>query len=261
MRVRLNVSYDGTDYRGWQIQPSGRTLQGDLELALSKFYGGKAVRSYASGRTDAGVHGVMQVVHYDTPVDRETETIIKGLNALLPDDMQVWHARNVDDEFHARFSARGRLYAYRLLKTNDLFLRRYGWFVGADFDVDRAGEASGIFIGKHDFRAFSTQPDLDESTVCDVRRIEWREDEYGWIMVIEADRFIRRLVRTLVGSIVAMVTGSVESVVLRNALVEGAGRVPPPAPPQGLALVQVRYDDETKHDTPPGSLWGTFPLT
>jgi tRNA pseudouridine38-40 synthase len=260
MRVRLNLSYDGTDFRGWQVQPEGRTVQGELERSLGKFYGGADIRTYAAGRTDAGVHAVMQVVHFEPPVERENTVIIKGLNALLPDDIQIWEAREVEDDFHARFSARGRLYAYRLLKSDNLFFRRYGWIVDPSFSIHAAEEVSAVFLGKHDFRAFSTQPDLEESTVCDVRYINWHEDVNGWIMEIEADRFIRRLVRTLTGSVVSLVTGKVDPVSIRAALDNVEGRVPPPAPSEGLALVQVRYENEILLDTPPASLWGTFPL-
>ncbi|HEX04922.1 MAG TPA: tRNA pseudouridine(38-40) synthase TruA [Bacteroidetes bacterium] len=258
MRIRLNLSYDGSEFRGWQIQPQGRTVQGELEAALSQLYGGEDIRSYAAGRTDSGVHAVMQVVHFDTVIEREEKVITKALNSLLPEDVRIWRSRVVEDDFHARFSARGRLYAYRILRQPDLYLRRYGWSTDSVFHLERVLEASGLFLGQHDFRAFSTQPDPDESTICDIRRIEWREDEYGWIMEIEADRFIRRLVRTITGAIVSLAAAKVERESLERALQNGRGRVPPPAPPQGLALVKVRYESDDEFDVTPFSLWGTF---
>ncbi|MCB2210662.1 tRNA pseudouridine(38-40) synthase TruA [bacterium] len=258
MRVRLNLSYDGTDFLGWQIQPTGRTIQGEVETALTQLHGGIETRTYASGRTDAGVHAVMQVIHYDAPVEREDAVIVKAMNSLLPDDVHVWRARTVADDFHARFDARGRTYAYRLLRTPDLYLRRYGWAIDTRFDPAKLDEASALFLGEHDFRAYATSPEADESTVCDVRRIEWREDAFGWVMIIEADRFIRRLVRTLTGAIVALASGTAEPEPLNAALNEAEGRVPPPAPPQGLALLRVVYDDDDRLDQPPASLWNGY---
>ena len=172
--------------------------------------------------------------------------------------MLVWHARVVHDDFHARFAARGRLYRYRFLKHNDIFLRRYGLVIDSEFGLGLAREVSELFTGKHDFRAYSTQPDLDEGTECNVFRIDWKTDEYGWVMEIEADRFIRRMVRTLAGAIVGYAGSAVSLDDLRRALESGEGRVPPPAPPQGLALARIKYESDTSHDTPLESLWGGF---
>lgn len=256
MRIRLNIAYDGSAFQGWQLQPEAPTVQGAIEQALATFYGGREVRIMGSGRTDTGVHAVGQVAHYDAPVEREPDRIVKGLNALLPDGVQIWSARSVPEDFHARFSARERVYAYRILKYDNLFLGRFGWHVLYPFDPEMARETGRIFLGRHDFRAFSTRPDDDESTQCDIRRLEWVEDRDGWVVWIAADRYLRRMVRTVVGTLIETAAGRLDVETLQTLLSQGSGRAGVPSPPQGLALMRVRYDIDISEDSPSPSPWG-----
>jgi len=258
MRIRLNLSYDGSAFQGWQLQPDAPTVQGAIEEALRAFYGGREVRIMGSGRTDTGVHAVGQVAHFDAPVERESYRIVRGVNALLPDGVRIWGARGVAEDFHARFSARERTYAYRILNREDLFLGRIGWHVPYEFDPVKAREFSTGFLGCHDFRAFSTRPDDDESTQCDIRRLDWVEDRDGWVVWIAADRYLRRMVRTIVGTLVEMAAGRLDREALETLLLQGSGRAGVPAPPQGLALMRVRYDIDNSEDSPPRSPWGVI---
>jgi tRNA pseudouridine38-40 synthase len=259
MRYRLNISYDGTDFHGWQIQPKVITVQGEIEKALLKFYGGRITPIMGSGRTDAGVHAVGQVAHFDAPEEREEKKIVKGLNSLMPDGIQIWRARKVEDDFHSRFQAIERTYAYRVLTDNDIFFKRVGWYVPYNIDVSLANEAAERLLGKHDFRSFATQPDLDESTICDLQKIEWNEIENGWIITIVADRFLRKMVRTLVGTIVEIAGKKMDISVLEALLNNSGQRAGVPAPACGLALQRVKYIIDDEGDRPSFSPWGTSP--
>ncbi|MBS1262089.1 MAG: tRNA pseudouridine synthase A [Calditrichaeota bacterium] len=260
MRIRLSIAYDGADFAGWQVQRSGRTVQGELARALASFYGGRELRVIAAGRTDAGVHATGQVVHFDPPVKREPDVIARGLNSLLPADIRVWRARVTDERFHARYCARGRRYAYRLLRRGDLFLRRYGHVAPAGFDPHAAEPVARELLGRHDFRTFATKPDPRERTTCELRAIRWREDEHGWVCYVEADRFVRRMVRALISVLIAGARGEFGSDQVRAAFAnDGSVRLSPPLPACGLALHSVLYGGDDHLDRPPASLWGDFP--
>ena len=255
-RYRLNIEYDGSTFRGWQIQPDAPSIQGAIEEALTTLFGGEMIRIMGSGRTDTGVHAVGQVAHTDLPEDREPGKLLRGLNSLLPEGVRVWRARPVEDEFHARFSARERWYAYRLLKNPNSFLGRFGWYPVYQFDEDCAREATATFLGRHNFRAFSTRPEDEESTECEIRRIDWVEDSFGVVVHLAADRYLRRMVRTIVGTLVEIGAGKMRVEALESLLSQGFGRAGVPAPPQGLALTRVHYDIDDSEDSPEPSPWG-----
>lgn len=257
-RYRLNVEYDGSPFRGWQVQPDAPSVQGAIEAALSTLFGGAELRIIGSGRTDTGVHAIDQVAHVDLPEERETGKLLRGLNSLLPDGIRVWRVAQVDSEFHARYGASERRYAYRVLKRSSTFLGRFGWSVPFLFDPDLAQSASKHLLGSHNFRAFSTRPGDEDSTMCELRNIIWNEDAFGWVIEIVADRFLRRMVRTIVGTLVEIGAGRVEVETLQTLLLQGFGRAGVPAPPQGLALMRVHYDIDEPDDVPGPSLWGEF---
>jgi tRNA pseudouridine38-40 synthase len=197
----------------------------------------------------------MQVAHYDAPVGREAGEILRGVNALLPSGVHIWGARAVEEAFHARFRAVQRTYAYRLLWAPSPFADRYGWHVPYAIDSERAVEASRIMIGTHDFSTFATRPDPDENPVCELRRIEWRAREDGAVLLVQADRFLRRMVRTLVGTLAEVGAGRRDPRSLEDLLAGREGRAGVPAPPQGLALLRVEYGDDEAGDEPPPSPW------
>lgn len=255
MRVRLNIAYDGSAFRGWQVQPGERTVQGEIERALAALFRGEPVRIMGSGRTDTGVHAVGQVAHFEAPFPRDPAEIARALDGMLPEAIRVWRVREVDHDFHARFQARQREYGYRILATHDIFSRRHGWWPGERFELDIARDLSREFPGERDFRAFATKPEPGESTVCDLRAMEWREVPGGWVVHVVADRFLRRMVRTLVGTVADVARGLREAAEVRALLAGEKGRAGTPAPPEGLALLRVHYDDDDEGDNPPPSPW------
>ncbi|MCB2200789.1 tRNA pseudouridine(38-40) synthase TruA [bacterium] len=257
-RYRLNIEYDGTFFRGWQMQPDAPTVQEEIERALTTLFGGREIRIMGSGRTDTGVHAVGQVAHAELPEDRDPGKLLRGLEGQLPEGVRVWRVEPVGEEFHARFDARERQYAYRILKRPNSFLGRYGWLVPYPVKMEQIIDATPLLLGKYNFRPFSTRPDDEESTDCELRTLEWREDRFGWVLHLAADRYLRRMVRTLVGTLVEIGGGRREVETLQTLLSQGIGRAGVPAPPQGLALMRVRYDIDDAEDSPEPSLWGEF---
>jgi len=256
MRIRLNLSYDGADFRGWQIQPDVRTVQGEIEKALQSFYGGQQIRIQGSGRTDTGVHAIGQVAHYDTDIKREEQKIVRGLNSLLPDSIHIWRARQVEDRFHSRFDAFERTYCYRLLNRYDIFENKIGWTLPKDFDAEIAIEASKELLGVRDFRNLSTQPEPDESTICDLKMISWRKTDNGYLVFVVANRFLRRMVRTIIGTLVDLGSGRYKQSDFKTIFSKDFRKAGVPAPAQGLALLRVKYIVDDEGDCPTPSPWG-----
>ena len=259
MRLRLNLEYDGAPFQGWQVQPDVPTVQGALEKALTSFYGGRVIRVMGAGRTDTGVHAVGQVAHLDVPEDRGERIFLKGVNALLPAGIRVWRAREVDPDFHARFQANERIYGYRLLDAPGVFGRLNGWHVPFEWDREKAEEASSLLVGKHNFVAMSTKPDPEDDPFCEMRSIEWVRQEDAWLVRITADRFLRKLVRTIIGTLVETAAGRLSFENLQALVESGIGKAGVPAPAEGLALLRVRYPVDDEGDRPGPSPWGTTP--
>jgi tRNA pseudouridine38-40 synthase len=207
-RLALGISYNGQAYDGWQSQPSGRTVQDHLEAALERF-ATVPVSTVCAGRTDAGVHGVMQVVHFDTEIRRQDFSWVRGTNTFLPPDIAVQWACTVPDAFHARNSARARRYAYVLLESPvrpSVEAGRVGW-VFRPLDGKAMQEAAAHLVGEHDFtsfRASSCQSPTPVKTLAPVR-IE-RRGAY-WRVEFEANAFLHHMIRNIMGCLVYVGAG------------------------------------------------------
>lgn len=213
MRIALGLSYSGSGYEGWQSQLSGNTVQDRLELALGKF-AAQPIRTLCAGRTDAGVHGLMQVVHFDTPLQRETPSWVRGTNAFLPSDIAVQWAREVPDEFHCRASAVARRYAYVMLESPvrpSVEAGRVGW-VYRPLDLAAMQEAVNHLIGEHDFSSFRAAQCQAKSPVKTIARIEIsRRAGTGsayWRFEFEANAFLHHMIRNIMGCLVAIGQGA-----------------------------------------------------
>lgn len=208
MRLALGISYDGRAYQGWQSQLSGRTVQDRLEQALSRFAAHR-VSTVCAGRTDAGVHGLMQVAHFDTEAQREEFSWVRGTNRYLPPDIAVQWARHVPDAFHSRACATSRRYAYVLLESPvrpSLEAGRCGWaFRPLDEEAMRA--AAALLIGEHDFTSFRAAECQAKSPVKDLRRIEIARRGPYWRFDFEANAFLHHMIRNLMGCLVAIGQG------------------------------------------------------
>jgi len=209
MRIALGVSYLGAAYTGWQSQPHGQTVQDQLEHALARFADVPAITTLCAGRTDAGVHGLNQVVHFDTPVQRPLPSWVRGVNRYLPPDIAVQWARVVPADFHARNSARARRYAYVLLESPvrpSVEAGRVGWVFRPLHEAPMQ-EAARHLIGTHDFSAFRAAQCQARSPVKTLRRLDIRRRGAYWRFDFEADAFLHHMIRNLMGCLIAVGQG------------------------------------------------------
>jgi tRNA pseudouridine38-40 synthase len=244
MRIALGIEYDGSGFCGWQTQPSGCSVQDALDAALSQIAAAQVV-SQCAGRTDAGVHALEQVVHFDAPARRPLSAWVRGVNTLLPRSIAVRWAHETALAFHARYSARGRAYAYLLRNRPQrpgLHHAHLGWH-HHPLDVERMREAARILLGTHDFSAFRAAECQARSPVKELRRAGI--ERHGDLIVFEfaADAFLHHMVRNMVGCLVQVGNGSRSPAWLREVL-EGRDRerAAPTFPAAGLYLTAVEYD-------------------
>lgn len=254
--IKLIVAYDGTAYAGWQVQAGDRTVQEALEAALAKVTG-EPIRVTASGRTDAGVHALGQVVGFRTASRLPPEVLRRALNAELPRDVAVLEAGEAAEGFHATRHARRKRYRYLIDNgpVRDVFCRRYCWHFPAPLDAAAMHRAAQCLVGRHDFSSFQTSGSPRKTSVRTIYEIAVRRGEgptSGRITIeVEADGFLYNMVRTIVGSLVGIGRGARPEAWLAQVLAAADRRVAgPTAPPQGLFLVEVEYAPK---EEPPGS--------
>ena len=244
MQIRLTLEYDGTDFKGWQIQPDQRTVQGELQARLEQLYG-VPISVTASGRTDAGVHALGQVVNFTPTRDISLDRLQHALNGMLPPDVAVKRADYVGLDFHARFDAQRRYYFYRIRYNKQPIGRHYAWYIRRKLDLDVIKRASKVLIGRHDFTSFCVAAYEKENRVCQVYTCDWQQQGNELTFHISGDRFLRAMVRSIVGTLVEMGRGArpAESIhdILGARNRQSAGES---APAQGLFLERVIYDDE-----------------
>ena len=200
MRLALGISYNGQAYEGWQSQPSGRTVQDRLQHALTEF-AAQPVTTVCAGRTDAGVHGLMQVVHFDTALDREDFSWVRGTNRFLPPDIAVEWAQRVPDAFHSRACATARRYVYVVLESPvrpSVDAGRVGWVFRA-LDIDAMREAASFLVGQHDFSSFRAAGCQARSPVKTIRKVELARRGAYWRLDFEADAFLHHMIRNIMG--------------------------------------------------------------
>jgi len=246
VRIALGVEYDGSRFCGWQTQPEGCAVQDALERALREI-AGAPVATACAGRTDAGVHALGQVIHFDTDAQRPASAWVRGTNALLPQPLAVTWAREVAGEFHARYSALTRSYRYILL--NDSIRpaaghTRVGWF-HLPLDLEKMRDAARYLVGEHDFSAFRSSECQARSPVRTVKRLElFRKG--GYVVVdVQANAFLHHMVRNIVGCLVYVGKGRFPPDWLGELLAaRDRTRGAPTFPAAGLYLLRVEYGPE-----------------
>ncbi len=242
-RYAIKLSYDGTDFTGWQVQVDSRTVQGVLETALSKM-AKKPITVMGSGRTDSGVHALGQVAHFDLDLNMTPQQIGLALRTLLPYDIGILDVIPVADDFHARYQAYQRDYRYHIAQERTPFNRLYrSTFARKKILPDRIAECLPHFLGSHDFKAFcKPNPDIP-NTVCDMNRLDFDEEDGGWVFSLSADRFLHNMVRRIVGCIITLTHKGLPPTFIRDLLESGTSHqlLTPTAPPQGLYLMKVHY--------------------
>jgi len=245
MRIVCGVEYNGAGFCGWQRQPHARSVQADIEAALSRV-ANHPIQIVCAGRTDSGVHATWQIIHFDSPVERSERSWMLGANANLPDDARLLWARAVDDDFHARFSARERSYRYVILnrEVRSALLHRQVTWQYRPLEESRMQEGARHLLGEHDFSSFRAQACQAHSPVRTVHRLEvTRSGEYLYLDVV-ANAFLHHMVRNIAGVLMAVGHGAQEpgwvQEILDNRDRTQGGVT---ASADGLYLVGVRYPE------------------
>ncbi len=244
-KLKLVIEYDGTAYCGWQRQAPGfSSVQQTIEEAIERIVQEK-IKLLSAGRTDAGVHAIAQVAHFRTSTRLETRGLLLGLNSLLPPDISIKSIEDADAEFHSRYSAVSKVYLYRVLnsRTRSGLNRNYAWFVHEPLDIESMREAASYLRGRHDFSSFcgtNNETNTYERTVLDLD-VRGAANEMV-LFQIEANGFLKYMVRNIVGSLVHVGKGKLTpdriKIILESRDRTQAG---PTAPPQGLFLMKVNY--------------------
>ncbi|MCD6353443.1 MAG: tRNA pseudouridine(38-40) synthase TruA [Proteobacteria bacterium] len=201
--LKFAVEYDGTNYSGWQSQKNAPTIQDALEICLSRILNHK-VRLIGSGRTDSGVHALGQVANFKTDSSISLSSLLRGANSLLPKDILIKKIERVDDRFHARFSAKSRLYEYHIWNTSQpsVFHRNYSWWIRERLDVKQMEICAHHLIGRHDFSSFQGADHEKVFPEREVVMVEFRQKELELIFLIQANAFLRHMVRNIIGTLV-----------------------------------------------------------
>ncbi|TFW33541.1 tRNA pseudouridine(38-40) synthase TruA [Massilia horti] len=243
-RIALGLQYVGTGWNGYQKQPARDTVQDQLEIALEKF-ACAPIHTTCAGRTDAGVHAVEQVVHFGTELSRADQSWVRGVNTFLPDSITVRWAREVDADFHARFSARSRTYHYVLYNNPNpsaLLAGRAGW-VFRPLDVERMRAAAAHLIGTHDFTSFRASGCQAKSPVKDMHELSIERRGDIIVFTVRASAFLHHMVRNLVGALIYVGTGRNEPDWMAEVLAScDRDAAAPTFMPDGLYLAKIEYD-------------------
>lgn len=245
MRYACGVEYNGAGFHGWQQQPHARSVQGDVQAALSKV-ANHPVQVVCAGRTDSGVHATMQVIHFDSEAPRTLYSWLMGVNANLPSDVCVLWVKEVNEEFHARFSARLRCYRYVILNrhiSSALLRHRASWDY-RPLDEKRMNEAAGILVGEHDFSSFRATGCQANSPIRTIHRLEVTRSGLFLYIDVQANAFLHHMVRNIAGVLMTVGCGEKEVawvdevLALRDRAQSGVT-----APADGLYLVGVGYPE------------------
>jgi tRNA pseudouridine38-40 synthase len=255
-RYRLLIEYNGTRYSGWQVQKNApRTVQGELIRAAREVTRRDKLELYGAGRTDAGVHALGQVAHLDVASTLPPAALRDRMNETLPADINVREVHIASHRFHARHDATARRYLYQICRRRTAFGKPFVWWVREPLDVDRMRMAATGFVGMHDFEAFSDDDAGEKSTKVQVEAVTIEEAGALVLVRVTGSHFLWRMVRRLVGVLVAVGTGALRPDAMSE-LLRGSGELPAKltAPAAGLFLEAVRYPGEAFDEGGPGVL-------
>ena len=243
MRYFLQLSYCGTNYHGWQRQPSDLSVQEVVEDRLGTLLGAP-LEIVAAGRTDAGVHARVMVAHFDWDPPLK-EDLLYRLNAFLPDDIAVQQLRAVRPDAHARFDATARTYEYRLIQRKDPFEQQWAYYVSQQLDFEAMNAAAAALFEFEDFKTFSrTRTDV-KTYICQISRADWKQHDTSWVFTITADRFLRNMVRAVVGTLLLVGKGQISTEDVKTIIKSrDRSRAGASVPAKGLYLTGITYPQE-----------------
>lgn len=235
----IELCYDGTSYAGWQIQPNAITVQGTIENALKKLNSNVSVNVVGCGRTDSGVHARQYFMHLQWP-EKGLPSLKYKLNKMLPCDIKILSCE--EKKIHARFDAKRRTYRYFIGKEKDPFGDRYQWSFERKLDINTMNEACGFLIGKQDFASFAKGDSDVKTTICEVFHAHWGETETQYTFEVCADRFLRNMVRAMVGTLIEAGLHNIEPKQIKNILAQkNRQEAALSVPAKGLFLWKVEY--------------------
>ncbi|MEI6509050.1 MAG: tRNA pseudouridine(38-40) synthase TruA [Bacteroidota bacterium] len=241
MRYIIELTYKGTHFHGWQKQPNVITVQEEIEQKLS-LISGTETEIVGCGRTDTGVHARKYFAHFDNENELDCETLCMKLNKILSHDIAIRKVEKVENNFHARFDAKLRVYEYWILQKPDPFLQEFAWFVSAKLNMDAMNEASSLLLTHKDFECFSKVHTDVKTFICDVSFAKWELQNDKLVFTIKSDRFLRNMVRAIVGTLIEIGKGrmSLEDFkkILESKNRSEAGQS---VPAHGLFLTEVHY--------------------
>lgn len=242
-RYFISLAYDGSAYHGWQIQPNAASVQQEIETALSKLHGNQAIEVVGCGRTDAGVHAQQYFLHTDLPVLWDPQQLVFKLNRMTPPDIAFFQAWETPTDLHARFDASQRTYRYFIHHHKDPFKNHTSWYHQTSLDVVAMNEAAKHLLGLQDFGSFAKLHTDVKTNICEVHGAKWQVSENGLYFEITANRFLRNMVRAIVGTLVEVGLGKLDAIDLVQIIkAKDRGAAAVSAPAHGLFLWKITYD-------------------
>ena len=241
MKFKIHMQYDGSNFSGWQKQKNAKSIQGTLIEAIEKVFSSNSANQFidlqASGRTDAGVHALEQVVHLECKTSIGANELKQKLNEELPHSINIFNVERADDRFHARHSAKSRQYVYKLSKKRNPFERKFIWNIKDNLDISAMQEAANLLVGEHDFSSFSNKPAKEKSTFVNIESINIETVEGVIFIRVKASHFLWKMVRRIVGLLVEIGKGKIKKEFVNVALKQVTPEISTfTAPPMGLFL-------------------------
>jgi len=244
VRYFFYIAYKGSDYHGWQIQPNVKTVQQVITDCMTKILR-EPIEILGSGRTDTGVHASEQVFHCDINGKHELEKLMYKLNGILPPDIAINKICPVIPEAHARFDAYERSYVYKMHQLKTPFFKNESAFIPTQLDFDAMNKAAELLLGNHNFQCFSKIKTEVNNFICDISLAKWEQSENGWEFKVTANRFLRGMVRAIVGTLIEVGEGKLSQTdffeIIKSKDRRRAGKA---VPAEGLYLCAVKYIDE-----------------
>lgn len=241
-RYFIKLAYDGSAYHGWQIQPKARSVQEEIQKALGKLHGNEPIEVVGCGRTDTGVHAKNYFLHTDLPNNWEPQQLVFKLNRMTPADIAFSKAWQIKTDLHARFDASSRTYRYFIHRSKNPFLRQQSWHVQQELDLVAMNQAAKFLLGVQDFSSFAKAHTDVKTNICEVFAAEWFTNEEGIYFEISANRFLRNMVRAIVGTLVEVGLGKIKASELPDIIAaQDRSEAFVSVPAQGLFLWEIQY--------------------
>ncbi|MFH0989010.1 MAG: tRNA pseudouridine(38-40) synthase TruA [bacterium] len=249
-RFKLYIEYEGTRYSGWQVQKNSRTVQGEIQNAFHTVVGPQPIELYGSGRTDAGVHALLQIAHAEVKTSFAPEILRRKINDELPADITILEIEKAHPQFHARHDAVARSYLYQISRRRTAFGKRYVWWIKDPLDIRSMKKAAALFPGLHNFQSFTDDDPEEKSTKVELKEVRIQENNDLILIRIVGSHFIWKLVRRIVGVLAEVGRGSLSVDEVSNLLrIRSDLPAKLTAPPSGLFLERVYYPGEAQLQT------------